>query len=225
MDEAFLVSIRGVAGASSAATAPEVWSFGTWWKTVSGDAWNPDQGGINSVATLAAESAVTMFSDTNMAFQANVWVTEARVYRYVSDPVTATIIGYSDDTITPQAGAGSFTRTLQDSVAVTLDTSGRSLPRTGRFYLPPQAFGLDANDQISDTSAGHVLDGASDFLGRVDSAFADISLFDFRLIVQSRKGPSYAQKPVVGLRCGKVVDTQRRRRNAIAEAYVERAYP
>lgn len=225
MAESFLVSVRGVAGGATAAAAPEVWSFGTWWKTVSGDAWNPDQGGINSVATLAAESAVTMFGDANMSLQANVWVTEARVYRYLEPTSPATIIGYSDDTITPTAGAGSITRTLQDSVVVTLDTSGRSKPRTGRFYLPPQAFGIDFEDHISEASAGHVLDGVGDFLGRVDSAFQDISLFDFRLIVQSRQGPGFVQKPVTGLRVGRVVDTQRRRRNAIPEAYVPRAYP
>lgn len=217
------ITVRGVAGASTVSDSPEIWQFGTWWRTVSETIFEFDQEGADSIATLAAESAVTMFTDTNAKFSSNIHITEARCYVYPDLGAPALVVGVSDPDTAPQAGTADDFRPLENSLAITLGTTGRAKPRSGRFYLPPQAYTLDNTSRIQAADAGHCLDAVGDFLGRVDSALADISHEDWRLVVQSRRAP-YLHKPVTELRCGHVVDTQRRRRNRQDEAYTVRSY-
>jgi hypothetical protein len=73
--------------------------------------------------------------------------------------------------------------------------------------------------------AGNYLAAFSVYLDSLDAAVEDAWGQDVRLIVKSWTTLGGPYKPVTGLRCGRVVDTQRRRRRSIPEDYVALAYP
>ena len=115
----------------------------------------------------------------------------------------------------PVPGQSSQDRLLpQASLACTLTTQRtRGRGARGRFYPPPQGFPIGANGRIgageaSGTMAAHVA-----LIGAINGAGAG------PVSVGSSLGAG-SLLPVNGIRLGKVVDTQRRRRNAIAEEYV-----
>lgn len=114
---------------------------------------------------------------------------------------------------TPLAGGGTDTAP-QLSVAITLTTA---LPRgrgsKGRFYLPPPSRVLlpAADGLLNASDASTFMARVVTFLDACNGAGAGA------LTVFSELGPA---NPVTGLRVGRVVDTQRRRRNQISEEYL-----
>lgn len=234
-----LFSHRGVMGAATAAAAPEIFSFSFWFRQVGGSEVQPSQGEMDSVAEAVRVSAATMWGDTNLAMCSNVFLTEVRSYYYrafaqpAGDPhpgqmEPAVLIGYSDPDAAAVAGPNDFFVPLQTTVAASLSSTGRVKPRFGRFYLPPLGKSPGADGLMSSADAGHVLDAVTDHLHRVDGQLGTILDHDWELIIQSRTGPPggfIASNPVREVRVGRVIDTQRRRRNALEESYVSESYP
>lgn len=219
------VSIRGVAGSTNIAAAPEIWSYGTWWKAVDGSSAPPSQAALETAAQAVYTSAKTFIGTTAMRFQTNVGVTEARVYDYGAQPTPpVTAVGYS----LPDAGQfGTTTPTmpLQASLCVSWLTTGRTKPRFGRIYLPPQALTPGVDAYVPTTQISPMLSPIRAHMAEIDTALGTLMGEDMQLVVQSKTAPGYNSKPVTDMRVGRVIDTQRRRRNALPESWVDSAYP
>lgn len=104
---------------------------------------------------------------------------------------------------------------LQVALCVSLLTGySRGPAHRGRFYLPLPATPVDANGTISSTDAGLVDTSSETFLTALNSVNAawDVAVF-------SRKAGAPAHRVVTGMAVGRVLDTQRRRRRSLVEAY------
>lgn len=119
---------------------------------------------------------------------------------------------------TPVGGGGSDTTTPANQVAwaVSLTTGVERGPaHRGRFYLPlpvvmPQSSGL-----LDTTLCTNLVTQTNTFLAALNAAHASAAVAVF-----SRKSGAAAHRNVTGCQVGKVLDTQRRRRNKLVETYV-----
>lgn len=106
----------------------------------------------------------------------------------------------------------------QVALAVTLNTAfSRGPAHKGRFYIPIPCLSVATlqNGLISSTDATAVKTAATTMLNSLNNAAADMSVAVF-----SRKAGSPAHHNVTSISVGQVLDTQRRRRRKLLEAYV-----
>lgn len=116
----------------------------------------------------------------------------------------------------PGGGNPSTTPANQIAVAVSLTTGfSRGPAHRGRFYLPLPAVTVDADGRISAVMAGIYDTAATALLADVNAISAS-----WKMAVFSRKLGSPAVRNVTGIEVGRVLDTQRRRRRSLVEAYV-----
>jgi hypothetical protein len=237
-DRAYMLMQRGVAGGDSPTTCTEQWSFSHWWGPVDGSA-NPPVDVGQDVCDAAWGALADFLDDTTMLWNDNVFATEVRMYEYSSYlkaiPGT-TRFRLSDATrIWYHVGAGthggsSATRLpLQCSLAVTLQDGKETRPfRHGRFYLPTQGIVTGQDGLIANTKAGEILSSTHDYLNAVNEAWGLDTSQDYELMVAARTAAgalnSVYGSPVRELRVGRVIDTQRKRRNALDETYVSTTY-
>jgi hypothetical protein len=103
----------------------------------------------------------------------------------------------------------------QLALGVTWETGfSRGPAHSGRIYLPmPDIYpGVDGRISISDaTTVGTSVDTLRTDLNAVDAAW-DLAVF-------SRKAGAPGHRAVTGCKIGRVLDTQRRRRRSLVEAY------
>jgi hypothetical protein len=103
----------------------------------------------------------------------------------------------------------------QVALAVTLLTAvSRGPANKGRFYLPLPAYQVGADGMIGATYAANAETGTNTFIAALNAVNAN-----FRVAVYSRKVGAPAQRLVTGVKVGRVLDTQRRRRRSLAENY------
>jgi hypothetical protein len=113
-------------------------------------------------------------------------------------------------------GGGTQMFPNQVALAVTLQTAfSRGPAHQGRFYLPLPATGVGSNGAIDPTDQSNVKGSANTLLTALNAVSASYGVSVF-----SRKLGSPAQNMVTGIKVGGVLDTQRRRRRSMAEAYV-----
>lgn len=234
---AYLISTRGVAGGTTAGNSPEQWTYGQWWCPVDGTA-SPEDFAGQAVADDALAAAQSLITNTDMLFSDNVFVTEVRLYQYatVLKPNSGGGFRLSDAeriwySVTPgTAGTQSTGRhPLQCSLAVSLKSDLVNRPvSSGRFYLPPQSLSIGSDGRIDSSRAGTVLGAVHDYLDDINGQWEIRTAQDFELAIVKRVYNSsqafVSYHPVRQLRVGRVVDTQRRRRNALDEQYSVASY-
>lgn len=105
----------------------------------------------------------------------------------------------------------------QAATVVTLLTAAPGRTGKGRIYLPLLGHTLNTNARITNISTISV--AVKTFMDTLHTAW--FSIGGDRLAVASQGGnnSSPVTRPIVGIRVGDVVDTQRRRRDSIAENY------
>jgi hypothetical protein len=235
-----LASVRGVSCGATPGAATEIFSFSTCWAPVDGSADTPEV--LDDMAERVFNAAVTMFTDVNTHMTDIAWVTEARLYWY--DAVwlqtallnerwpAASHIGYKLDG-TPGQGHGGTTRQApQVSIAVSLSSDPARRPvNRGRYYLPSPCEPVEQDGRYSAATATQVLGTQGTFLDTVNDAWNTETSQDWELVIAARTKPyesvptaHYPVAPVRELRVGRVLDTQRKRRNNLAEAYVDATY-
>ena len=116
-----------------------------------------------------------------------------------------------------EGGVGTEAKTPPNQVALAISlTTGfsRGPAHRGRFYLPLPCMtpGLDGRITVADRNNVH--DAATDFLTALNAVDAG-----FKVAVMSRKQGAAIGRNVTGIEVGRVLDTQRRRRNKLVEAY------
>lgn len=130
--------------------------------------------------------------------------------RYVENNTNQAI--YAD---TPGAVTGQQYFPHQIALVVSLLTGfTRGTAHRGRFYLPLPAISL-GSDGLMSTSAQATIDTAAETLRtNVNAVNAD-----YEMAVFSRKDNAPGNRRVTSMSVGRVLDTQRRRRRALVEAY------
>lgn len=217
-------SFRGRAGGATINDTQEIWSFGCYWDAVDSVESAPSQAAMDALAQNAYGALKDFINVSAMNFASNMFATECRAYFYPFGPQDpASVIGYS----IPDAGDGGpagNSLPLQISNVVSLVAAGRVKPKYGRFYLPPQAFAMQADGRLAAATALAYATGARNFLNAVDAVIGTALEEDYELIIQSRTGQQSRQR-VREIRVGRVPDTQRRRRNNLTESYTSLNYP
>lgn len=117
----------------------------------------------------------------------------------------------------PNFGQGSAKLPYQSSVVLSLRTLVPGGRGRGRLYWPATAPTLDESTlRITLPAIGDIATAAETYLSGMVTA-AQVELPAASLIVWSRVAS--LTSPVVNILVGDIVDTQRRRRDAVAEAY------
>lgn len=123
----------------------------------------------------------------------------------------------------PVTGAGPDPHPFQTSVVVSLRTNQSGGRRRGRLYWPGTGAGLSSStlrlDSPAQTAAAT---GFKTYLAAIGAAIT-ASVGDVNLAVWSRTDQTLTG--VSFMLVGDVLDTQRRRRDAVPETYVQVSYP
>jgi len=171
----------------------------------------------DSSAGLAADLAaawLTLLADTaaNTFYHTGVQWSQVNVSELGATP-SAPIVTSAQAVIADGGVSSDVSIPPQCSPCVSLTTATAGSRARGRMYLP-------APDSTSMTTAGRLISGfRTAWIGALDTFFATMTGNAATPVVVSAVGGVYTTYPVVTIRMGDVVDTQRRRRNSIAEVY------
>lgn len=209
---------------SASVTGDEIWQCGVRFASLGGT--GTAMGGFNAFSLADVAAAIKAYHALSTVYIAQdvrlEWVKAAYLRtdgKYATDPRVEGISPFQ------LGGGGSgFLQPLQASVAVTL-WSGETLGRAnyGRFYLPTPSLPRTLyTATMGVTNSANIATNTRNMLQTVDGEISTLQ-WDWELAVMSSVGLG-ATKPVTEIKVGNVVDTQRRRRNAITESYSVAAY-
>lgn len=122
-------------------------------------------------------------------------------------------------------GTGSAAHPYQTSLVFSLRTLNATARGKGRLYWPATGVAVDNTSlRISDTTRGIVTTAMKTYLSGIETAMKAVAgLSSLRLVVWSRSNAAgYYVDRILG---GDVLDTQRRRRDALVEGISQVAYP
>lgn len=165
-----------------------------------------------------APSAQAMFSNANLAICSWNKMTGLKLAPIGVDGNYPPGEDAVEHVFAPSIAGGAVVNTIiwppQCSYSVGLQTAADRGPgHIGRFYLPSMAFNVN-------TATGKVGDLVASVGATIRTWINAINLVaDVGTVGVIGKVGSGSSRVVTGIRCGQVVDTQRRRRNAIDETY------
>lgn len=136
-----------------------------------------------------------------------------------------TLAAQAEHVRTPVYGTGT-TSTLpyQSSLVASLRTAGFGGSSRGRLYWPATGVPLTASTfRVSSSNVTSALAGVKTYLTSVTTALEATLVNDCHLAVWSRTNNS--TQWVNSIQMGDVIDTQRRRRDSLPEAYLSTSYP
>lgn len=212
-----LLTFHGVLGASAA--AEQTWSIGIRFPA---DAafWVGYIGGGGDPATDAIPALVSPFTANFTAdqFSDSVWLTYAKMAvigadgSYVSGPWV--------NPIQPGSAYGSSEIHLpfQDSIAVTFHHLGLGHGNYGRVYLPPMGLTPAPDGLISTSEQTALAEKANDWIVSTNTVLGDTLDAPGPVSIMSRTAAT--AKAVNETAVGRVIDTQRRRRDKLVEGLV-----
>jgi hypothetical protein len=170
---------------------------------------------------VAAVNAISIPTGLRTVFNTATYVTGARVEaRQLLGDLEAIAEGAR---IPPVAGTGTAHHPGQTAMVSSLRSTFPGARGRGRLYWPASGMILDgATLRVSSANVGTVLAAVDTYLSAIEAAVT-ASVGTVRLCVWSRTGNNVHQ--ITRIMVGDVLDTQRRRRDALAETYQEVAYP
>jgi hypothetical protein len=125
---------------------------------------------------------------------------------------------------TPVAGTGTATLPFQSALVLSMRTTAGGQRGRGRLYMPATGTQLvAATNRVTSSQLDGFLTSMKTYLAAVQTAIDTNVDETVGLAIWSRTALSSAL--VTQLRVGDVVDTQRRRRDAVPETYREVVYP
>ena len=212
MADVIRVSIRGTMPSG------EVWSINPVYKVTTGAVISAPE-----LATAAAAiNALTIPSALLLTLTSSCSVTgvqlEARTHAGVLEAQAEGL------RTTPVAGTGPGNKTFQTSVVGSLKTTAGGSHGRGRLYWP--ATGIETNPatlRVTSTVHANLVTGFKSYLQLIETALDGAVDETVGLAVWSRTTSSSAL--VTQIRVGDVLDTQRRRRDAVPETYIAATYP
>lgn len=176
--------------------------------------------GLNSFITEYGDEVSSFVSNPNALVPSGVnlgWVKMALIGtdgKYMLEPI---------EEQRNTNGANAFSYLPQGALVNTLMSDVWKDPgRYNRFYLPCTLTGAAGAYQLSGTQQNNYADALRDFvegLNAVDTSGVGTDNTVVGVVSNTRSGST---RGVIGVRVGRVIDTQRRRRNSLTEAYVDR---
>lgn len=125
--------------------------------------------------------------------------------------------------VTPEPGTGTNAHPFQTSIVSSLRTAQVGASGRGRLYWPATGFAISStNLRPSDNNVGVVRDAVKSYLSGMQTIIR-ATLPGAYLAVWSRKQQGLYAVNSIGV--GNVLDVQRRRRDALFEAYFATSYP
>lgn len=216
--EHYRITFIGALGVS-AVPATETWSNTLNYRPVSVPVGEMSQGTADAVAAAALADAQGFYGSA--LFADDVWLTEARAYCIGTGGHASGPIGYA--VANPaQAGTGSVSgRYLPNQVSWTLSlvADGRGKGKFGRIYLPCPVAAVAKDGRVTGTVTEQALNNMGSYLQTLDASLGTAFGNDVELIIVGSTGTAGTARPVRELRLGRVLDTQRRRRRSLDEAY------
>jgi hypothetical protein len=163
-------------------------------------------------AAWTADSAARVLQDVRLD--------ECRLYVIGTDGHSTYDTAISEGTPVQAASARAYGHPWQDSLVATLVSGTRGKGRFGRIYLPPQTYGMNADGTIVSADVASIF-------GRTQTLLTNLSELPgvdvgWKLAIAGKTGTG-TLRTVDQLRMGHVVDTQRRRRRSLPEAYTTAA--
>ena len=123
----------------------------------------------------------------------------------------------------PLVGTGTLRMPPQAAVVISLRTNTPGARGRGRLFWPTPAAAVDTNFRIASTLQTAMLTDAKTWFQAIEGILAsNFPSIGFNLAVRSKANA--ATPHVVRLQVGNVIDTQRRRRDALPESYASLAY-
>ena len=197
----------------------EVWSVNPCWE-INGQLGAPVSP-AQALTIATALGAVTV----NSSLQACMAVgTRVLGYRVESRSLAGVLESQAEFTRpTPVNGNGGTVLPYNSAIVISLRTPGVGASSRGRLYWPATGIALQAADyRISAASAGGIATGAKTYLSAMEAAIK-ATLPEANLTVWSRKTANFHD--VNAIQVGNVVDSQRRRRDALIEGYTAVVFP
>lgn len=126
------------------------------------------------------------------------------------------------------SGSGTATKTPQDSCVISLRTDTPGATGRGRIYWPALGATLSTSYKLTTPAPADVLVDAKALFKLIgDQLNAELAANSYAVTVELavRSPTNHVSRKVVRLQAGDVLDTQRRRRDKLAEAYAATTYP
>lgn len=205
---------RVIIGGPSPA-AGEVWSVGFSMDGPDGvmpqadiNAWA--LGSANAIKALVSEPLHTLLSGTG-------GINNVRIEQRSETDETLLVAGEAG-IVPPRMGTGAASKVLQSSLCISLKTGNPGRSYRGRVYWPAWAY-TNAADMTFPTAT--IDDWLQSFADHVELVNAQAIVVDpgYAMILVVRSKLLHVSTPVTSLAAGHVPDTQRRRRDALNEAY------
>lgn len=131
---------------------------------------------------------------------------------YLTDPIV--------EEVTPVSGGGGEEWAPQIALVTTLASTKRKDPgRYSRMYWPSVGVLIDSQGRLTTAQQTNVLNSFALLIESINQVLANEVGPDVRVYVMSNSNPAFSS-PAVEARVGRVLDTQRRRRNKLVEEYV-----
>lgn len=180
-----------------------------------------NQGALDTTALAIANISIP--TNLRLAMSANLNRTGARLE--VRDSTSDALLAIStQNSTTAQAGNGPLALPLQSAVVCSIRTDTPGGSGRGRIYWPALGVALAATGRIATpTTALLVADFKTYLLAMRSALAAGFPTIGFDIAVRSKT--THTTPHAVRLQVGDVVDTQRRRRDSLAESYVQVTVP
>lgn len=198
----------------------EVWSVNPCWELDGSAGVLLTPGDAQAIATAIA--AITLPTALSLTMQAG--TTWARV-RVEGRTLAGNLEVQADAAkATPTNGTGTNTHPHGTAIVISLRTPGVGASARGRMYWPATGQALQSTDyRISPANATSILSGAKTFLSGIETAVRATAGSNANLTVWSRTTSNFHN--VNALQIGNVLDSQRRRRDALQEGYTSTTFP
>lgn len=122
----------------------------------------------------------------------------------------------------PVLGTAAATKTPQDALVISLRTSTPGARGRGRMYWPALGASLSSSFQLSTPTPANVASDAKLWLNAIGNEMNDVYIgmaSALRVVLSVRSTTDHVCRDVTSLQIGSVLDTQRRRRDSLPEAY------
>lgn len=206
----------------------EVWSVGLSYGIVGLAPDVPDQALTDGV--LANLKAVTTSGTFNATLRELIGTGNTiDMIRVELRAENETILSLSEGLLTVAlAGTGTPSKTPQDAIVFSLRTLTPGARGRGRVYWPAIACILSSQFQLTTPTPSNTAIGAKTWMQSINTAIDNyfISIASAkRAALAVRSVTDHVCRDVTQIQVGTILDTQRRRRDALPESYSVQAYP
>jgi len=139
--------------------------------------------------------------------------------RYLSPPLEFPIEDGGGDT------SATYRYPFQVAAVMSFAQVGVIHPARGRWYVPAPMFAMQTDGRISLENAQQWNDATAILIGAIGQRFFDDDDYTHWWPVVASRKTAVGNAQIVEVKTGRVLDTQRRRRNALAEGYVSSILP